>query len=328
MTSKKAILPKPMVALLLTLVSVWTSSAALAESYPNKPVSIIVPVAAGTGADVIARVLADSLSQRWKQQVLIVNRPGASGAVAAQAAALSPADGYTLYMAVSSAFAVIPETKTKWPVSLETDFATIGLISDQPMIVAVTPSLGINTLAEFIDLVKRRPGEILYGAPRLSVPHLTGAYLNARAGIEMRYIPTQGAAKVMQDILNGNLHVIVDSVPGSAGALRNGAVKALVFTGDQRLNTFPDLPLASETLPDFNVKGWFVLMAPVQTQEPLVAQIREDLRETLNDPALRKRYEDTGTFPRPSSIEQTMAYIKAEQDRWRPIVRQIGGGAE
>ena len=202
--------------LLLSATFVCAGSLVSAQNYPHKPVSIVVPVAAGVGADVIARILADSLSQRWKQQVLIVNRPGASGAVAAQAAALAPADGYTLFMAVSSAFAVLPETKTKWPVSLATDFATIGLISDQPMIVAVTPSLGVNTLAEFIDLAKRRPGEILYGAPRLSVPHLTGAYLSARADIDLRYIPTQGAAKVLQDIMNGNLHVVVDSVPGSA----------------------------------------------------------------------------------------------------------------
>jgi len=315
---------KLLLALPLLAAFVCTSSTVSAESFPQKPVSIIAPVAAGVGADVIARILAESLSQRWKQQVLIVNRPGASGAIGAQAAAQAAPDGYTLYMAVSSAFAVLPETNTKWPVSLATDFATIGLISEQPMIVAAAPSLDVNTLPEFIDLAKRRPGEILYGAPRLSVPHLTGAYLNARAGIQMRYIPTQGAAKVLQDVMNGNLHVVVDSVPGIAGALRNGIVKPLAFTGDERLRSFPDLALASETLPGFHVKGWFVLMAPAGTPEAIVSQISRDLRATLNDAELRKRYADLGTFPRPASVEQTMAYIKAEQDLWRPIVRQIG----
>jgi tripartite-type tricarboxylate transporter receptor subunit TctC len=133
-----------------------------------------------------------------------------------------------------------------------------------------------------------------------------------------------GAAKVMQDIMNGNLQAVTDSVPGIRGAIRNGTVKALAFTGEKRLESFPDLPLASETLPDFHVKGWFALMAPANTPEPIVTQIRRDLRATLEDPELRKRYEAIGTFPHPSTIEQAMAFIKAEQDLWRPIVRQIG----
>ncbi len=296
----------------------------LGQGYPQKPVSIIVPVAAGVGADVIVRILAERLSQRWNQQVVVVNRPGGSGAIGAQAAAMAAPDGHTLYMAVSSGFVVIPESKSKWPVDLATDFVTIGLISDQPMIIAAAPSLGVNSLSEFIELVKRRPGEILYGAARLSVPHLTGELLNARAGINMRYIPTMGAAKVMQDILNGNLHAVTDSVPGIRGAIQNGTVKALAFTGDKRLASFPDLPLAAETLPDFHVKGWFALMAPAQTPEPVASQIRDDLRATLEDPGLRARYEAIGTFPRPSTLDQTMAFIKAEQQLWRPIVRQIG----
>jgi tripartite-type tricarboxylate transporter receptor subunit TctC len=297
---------------------------AAGQGYPQKPVSIIVPVAPGVGADVIVRILAERLAQRWNQQVVVVNRPGGSGAIGAQAAAMAAPDGHTLYMAVSSGFVVIPESKSKWPVDLATDFVTIGLISDQPMIIAAAPSLGVNSLSEFIELVKRRPGEILYGAARLSVPHLTGELLNVRAGMNMRYIPTLGAAKVMQDILNGNLHAVTDSVPGIRGAIQNGTVNALAFTGDRRLASFPDLPLAAETLPGFHVKGWFALMAPAQTPEPIASQLRDDLRVTLEDPGLRARYEAIGTFPRPSTLEQTMAFIRAEQELWRPIVRQIG----
>jgi tripartite-type tricarboxylate transporter receptor subunit TctC len=309
---------------LLAALCMGLAAPASAQDFPQKPVSIIVPVSAGVGADVIVRILAERLSHRWNQQVVIVNRPGGSGAIAAQAAAIATPDGYTLYMAVSSGFVVIPETSTKWPVDLMTDFVTIGLISDQPMIIAAAPSLGVNTLPEFIALVKSRPNDILYGAARLSVPHLTGELLNVRAGIKMRYIPTLGAAKVMQDIMNGNLQAVTDSVPGIRGAIRNGTVKALAFTGEKRLDSFPDLPLASETLPGFHVKGWFALMAPANTPEPIVTQIRRDLRATLEDPELRKRYESIGTFPHPSTIEQAMAFIKAEQDLWRPIVRQIG----
>lgn len=272
------------------------------------------------------RILADRLSQRWRQQVVIVNKPGASGAIAAQAAALAAPDGYTLNMAVSSNFVVAPETGTKWAVDLATDFVTIGLISDQPMIIAVSPSLGVNSLPEFIAHAKSKPNEILYGGTRMSVPHLTGELLNQRAGIKMRFIPTTGgAAKVIQDIMNGNLQAVTDSVPGIRNAIRSGAVKALAFTGNKRLESFPDLPLASETLPGFYVRGWFALLAPVKTPPEIVSQIRADLRETLEDDGLRKRYEAIGTFPLPSTLQEAQAFIKQEQDLWRPIVRQLGG---
>jgi tripartite-type tricarboxylate transporter receptor subunit TctC len=307
----------------LLLAAAAAGTPALA-TYPEKTVSVIVPVAPGASPDVIARILADQLAKQWKQQVLVINRPGGSGVIGAQAAIAAPADGYTLYMPLSSAFAVLPESKTKLPVDLATDFATIGLIGDQPMTFAVSPKLGASTLPEFIALVKSRPSEILYGASRLSVPHMTGEFLNVRAGIKMGYVPTTGAAKVIQDIMSGNLHVVVDSISGMAGALQTGAVKALAVASDRRLDSHPDIPLVSDTLPDFRAKGWFVLLAPAKTPESVVRQLGEDLRTALRDPELRKRFEIVGTFAKPSSVEDTLAFIKAEQDQWRPIVRQIG----
>jgi tripartite-type tricarboxylate transporter receptor subunit TctC len=296
---------------------------ALAD-YPERPVTIIVPVGPGAAPDVIARILADRLTQQWKQQVLIINKPGGSGVIGAQAAIQAAPDGYTLYMPVSSAFVILPESKTKLPVDLATDFATIGLIGDQPMLFAVTRKLGVNTLGELIALAKQKPGEILYGASRLSVPHMTGEYLNARAGIKLGYVPTTGSAKVLQDIMSGNLHIYVDSVPGIAGALQSGEVKALAVASDKRLDALPDVPLVSETLPGFGAKGWFVLLAPTKTPEAVVKKLGDDLRAALRSDDLRRRFEVISTFPKPSSVEETNAFIKTEQDKWRPIVRQIG----
>ena len=309
---------------LLLAACAYVAIPGAAVAYPDRPVSIIVPAAPGSGPDVTARVLADSLSRQWKQQVVIVNRPGGSGVIGAQAATSAPADGYSLFMALSSAFAVLPESKTKLPVDLATDLATIGLIADQPMTVAVSPRLGVNTLADFIALAKRRPNELLYGATRLSVPHMTGELLNLRADIKLGYIPTQGASKVVQDMMNGGLQVYVDSVPGMANALQAGAVKALAVASDRRLENYPDLPLASDTLPDFQAKGWFVLMAPGKTPRTIVTQLSADLHTALKDSDLRKRLEVLGTYARPLSVEQTRAFIRAEQELWRPIVRQIG----
>jgi putative tricarboxylic transport membrane protein len=306
------------------LAACVVTTSASSQEFPNRPVSIIVAVGPGSAPDVTARILADSLSRLWKQQVLVINRPGGSGVIAGQAAATAAADGHNLFMALSSAFAILPESKTKLPFDLATDFTTIGLIADQPMAIGVSPKLGVDTLSEFIALAKRRPNELLYGASRLTVPHMTGELLNLRAGIRLGYIPTQGAAKVMQDIMNGSLHAYVDSVPGMAGAVQNGALKPLAVAADTRLSNYPDLPLVSETLPGFQAKGWFVLMTPAKTPTATVNKLGADLRAALNDPDLRKRMEVLGTFPRPSSVEQTMAYIQAEQQLWRPIVREIG----
>ena len=309
---------------LLLAACACVATPASAQDYPQRPVSIILSTAAGSSPDVITRVVADTLSRPWKQQVLVINRPGASGVIAARAAASAPADGYSLFMAVSSAFTVLPESKTKLPVDLDVDFVPIGLVADQPMMFAVSSRLGVGTLAELIALAKSRPNEILFGASRLSVPHMTGELLNQRAGIKLGYVPTLGGAKVAQDVMNGSLQVYVDSVPAVAGALQDGALKALAVAWDRRLDNFPDVPLVSETLPGFQAKGWYVLLAPANTPAPILSKLRADLHVALNDAEVRRRLVDLGTFARPLSIEQTAAYIRAERDLWRPIVRAIG----
>jgi tripartite-type tricarboxylate transporter receptor subunit TctC len=299
-------------------------AATRAQTYPDRPVSILVPVAAGVGADIIVRALADKLSQRWNQQVVVVNRPGGRGMIAAQAVASAEPDGHTLYVGLSSAFVVWPDSKTKPPVDLMADLLTIGMISEQPMVIAASANLGVRTLKDFIAHAKGRPDELLYGATFLSVPHLTGELLNRRAGIKMRHIPTTGAARARQDVLAGVLHAVMDSVPGIAGALREGTVAGLAFTSDRRLKSFPELPLAAETLPDFNVKGWFVMMAPLNTPKAVVARIGEDLQAVLRNPELQSRYERGGTFALPTTAAEAVRYIKAERDLWRPVVREIG----
>lgn len=312
----------------LASLLVWTASAippAAAQNYPEKPVTVIVGVAAGASPDIIGRIVADRLAQLWRQQVLIVNRPGGGGIIAAQAAALANPDGYTLYMPLSSSFVVLPESKAHRVKAAELfrELTPIGLIGEQPMAIAVSPSLGVSTLPELIVLAKSQPGQILYGATRGSVPHMTGELLQIRSGIKLSYVPTPGAAKVVQDVLSGNLSMVVDSLPSLTGALQTGGIKGLAIAASKRLATHPDLPLVSETLPNVQAKGWFALMAPAKTPELVLRRIAVDLRTALNHSELKQKFEAIGTFSLPSTAEETRAYIRAEQDLWRPIVQQL-----
>jgi tripartite-type tricarboxylate transporter receptor subunit TctC len=166
-----------------------------AQEYPAKPVKLITQGAAASGPDVIARIVVDQLGRLWGQQVVILNHPGAGGSVAARQAASAAADGYTLYMPATSAFIVMPEMFPNLPFDLDRDFVRIGFVAEQPMVIAVAPSLGVNSLQDLIALAKRRPGEILYAAnARGTLPHLTAERLRSESGIDLRFIPYAGAA--------------------------------------------------------------------------------------------------------------------------------------
>ena len=168
---------------------------ARASQYPRRPVSIISPAPAGAGPDTIARVVADDLTKLWRQQVLIVNRPGAGTLISLQAAAAARPDGYTLFMPLSSTFIILPETQARLPLDLERDIVTIGLIGEQPMVIAVNPKLGVDTLSDLIALAKRRPDSILYGANPGGLPHMTGELLQQRAGIKLTLVPIPTPSK-------------------------------------------------------------------------------------------------------------------------------------
>ncbi len=311
--------------LALGAMAAIAGSSVKADSYPTRPVMLVLPVSAGSGPDVIARIVADRLTKTWGQQVVVVNRPGGGGIIAAQAAATAPPDGHTLYMPVASTFVVLPETQAKMPLDLARDLVPVGLLGEQPMAIAVHPSLGVNTLAELIARAKERPGEILFGATRGLMPHLTSEMLRRRAGIDLTYIPSPGI-RALQDAIGGTFHVYVESMTPLAGPMQNGSLKALAVASSRRLPDFPDLPTVEEAAPGigaFEARGWFALMAPARTPDAIVQKINRDLRTALGEPEVRQKLAVLGTYPRPMSPEETSAFIRSEQDLWRPVVRQL-----
>jgi tripartite-type tricarboxylate transporter receptor subunit TctC len=305
--------------------AVLSIASAHATDYPARPVKIITQGAAGSGPDVIARIIADHLGRAWGKQVLIVNHPGGGGVIAAQTAATADPDGYTLYIPTITTFVIMPEIQAKLAFDLDRDFVHVGFVGETPMMVAVAPSLGVDSLSDLIAFAKKRPGEILYAANnRGSLPHLTGELLRSRSGIQLTFIPYQGAAAGLQDLIGGRISMIVESVGALAGAIQGGSVRPIAVASSARVPNLPNVPTVAETIPGFAALGWFVLMAPARTPEAIVRKVNEDLNKILARPDLRQRFQELGAFVRPMSPAQTAEFIAKEQQVWRPLVRQIG----
>ena len=298
---------------------------AQAQDYPNRYVTVINQTAAGSGPDVISRILGDRLGRVWGQQVVTLNRQGAAGLIAAQAAATSQPDGYTLYMPTSTAMVILPETKPKMPVDFARDFVPIGLVGETPMAIAVSAKLGINSLAELISAAKARPGELLYAANnRGSVPHLAGAYLSKQAGISLTFVPYAGAPAALNDVLGGRIPVIIESLSALSGAAQDSAIKVLAVTSSVRLSNFPDLPAVSETIPGFVITGWFALLAPAGTPEAVVHKVGGDLRAVLTERETQEKFEALGVYARPLSPSATSDFIRRAREVWRPVIKEAG----
>ena len=299
---------------------------ARASQYPRRPVSIISPAPAGAGPDTIARVVADDLTKLWRQQVLIVNRPGAGTLISLQAAAAARPDGYTLFMPLSSTFIILPETQARLPLDLERDIVTIGLIGEQPMVIAVNPKLGVDTLSDLIALAKRRPDSILYGANPGGLPHMTGELLQQRAGIKLTLVPYPNAVKATQDAVAGVTQVAIESLAGLGGLIESGMLKPLAVAFAKRVPDFPNLPTVAEAAPEietFESRGWFALTAPTGTPDAIVQKLGEDLHAVLSTADLQRRFAALGTYARPMTPAETVQFIKGEQALWRPIVSKL-----
>lgn len=313
------------VASLVALSAFAIGSVANAEDYPAKPVKIIVPTAAGGGVDVIARIVADHLTDRWGQQVVVVNQPGAGSAVGVRMAGTSPADGYTLYFAISSNFIALPEMQANLAFDVARDFVPIGFVGEQPMIIGASPALGVSSLPELFALARKHPGEInLAVLNRGGLPHLTGEWLRSASGADLTLIPYPGAPQALNDIMGGRVQLAIESLPAFSGAISGGTLKALAVASPQRVPNFPSLPTVSETLPGFVAMGWFALMAPPATPQAVARKASNDLRAVLARPQLQKRFVELGTYVRPMSPGELTDFIRSQQELWKPVITKVG----
>jgi tripartite-type tricarboxylate transporter receptor subunit TctC len=294
-----------------------------AGSYPSKPVKIIVQAPAGNSPDVVLRLIAERLGGIWQQQPVIINRVGAGGLLAAQAAVAAEPDGYTLFDAISSTLLVLPVTQSL-SFDLNHDLLPIGQAGDQPFVICVSPSLGVNTLQELIALAKSKPGKILYAAAgRGSMPHLASELLRSRAGIDIGFVPYPSTMQAVQDIVGGRISVVFEGMSALEGPIKAGWIKPIAVTSPQRLPNFPDIPAAAETVSGYRASGWFVLMARAGTPDAIVQKLNSDLRSVLGQPELQDELSKLATYVHPMSVAETAQFIKSEQELWQPIARKL-----
>ena len=313
-----------MVALILALASGGRSSA-IAQSYPTGPVKLIVTTGAGGAPDVIARIVAEGLSHRWGQQVFVANHPGAAGSIGMKVAGSAPADGYTLLFALSSSFVALPEIAKDYPYDLVRDFVSIGFVCEQPMAIAVPPSLGVNTLAELIDYVKKRPGEINVAVlSRGGIPHLTSEWIKLAAGLDWTSINYPGTPAGLSDVMGGRVQVIMDGLPSLAGSINGGTLKLLAVGSAQRLPNRPgDADHRRNAARD---PARARLLRGDGTARHARADRRQDQRRSARGaerPPTRKRFEDIASYIHPMSGAELLAYIRTEQALWKPVIEQI-----
>jgi tripartite-type tricarboxylate transporter receptor subunit TctC len=310
----------------VALIALAAASAARAQAdYPNRPVRMISDSSPGSAVDTGLRIIADAMSKYWNQQVVLVNQPGAAGAVSAQVAAQAAADGYTLYAPALSVFLAVPGKAPNLPLMVPRDFAAVGYTVDQPLAVTVSPQLGIKTLRELIELAKQKPGELSYavtGVGRLT--HLTGELLQLRTGIRLQMVPYTGnSAQAVADVYAGRIPIMIEGYTGLAPAIQSGQLVALAIGAAKRLPSVPDLPTISEAVPGLIASGWQAVLAPNGTPEPIIAKASEALRVALDMAGVKDLLAARGSFARPMSPAEVTAFIREQQELWKPAIERI-----
>jgi len=298
---------------------------AQAQDWPTRPVTFITPAAAGNSPDVVTRVVADRLTQIWKQQIVVLNRPGAGGLIAAQAAAGVEKDGYSLYVSQASTFTVLPiEQEGKRPVNLATAFTPIGMVGEQPIALSVNKDVAANSIAELIALANKTPGGMLFGATnRGGQSHLTGELFRERAKADISFVHAAGASVSLNDVIAGRIPIMFEGLAGLAPGIQNGGVRLLGVAARTRLPNLPNLPAINETVPGVVSSGWIVLMAPSGTPEPIIRKANADLRKVVAMPEVIERFQTLGTYTRDLTPAETGEFIRGEEQLWCPIVRQV-----
>src|SRR5262245_53877296 len=316
--------------LFVSLAAIAAITSVHAQDYPTRPITLVVPYAAGGGNDLLARIASEKMSKTLGQQIVIENRPGAGGSTATRAVARSAPDGYTLVIGGTGTLAVNPTLYQNVGYDPRKDFAPVGLIGTSALVVLTNPSLPARNIRELIELAKKDPGKINYASAGVgSGIHLGTVLFEMMAGIKLTHVPYRGSAPALTDLIGGHVSVYFSSLPPVGALVADGKVRALAVTGSKRSDVFPDLPTVAEAgLPGFEAVLHYGIVAPAGTPRPIIDKLSAALRDAVNAPDTKERMAKDGTEPLPSTPEEYAADIDREETKWSAVVRQSGAKPE
>jgi tripartite-type tricarboxylate transporter receptor subunit TctC len=298
----------------------------VAQTYPSKPVRIIVPFAPGGGVDLVARILAQRLTEGMKQTFFVENRAGASGMIGAEFVAKSPPDGYTLFVGSQTTQAVVPAIYAG-RVSYDPvrDFAPITVIASSPLLLAIHPSLPVRTVKDLIALAKSRPGQLTFGAAFGGSPHMAGELFKLMAGVNMLFVPYKGEGPAVADALGGQISMVFSNIPVVLPQVRAGRLRGIAVTSPERMPNASDIPTVSESgLPGYDMATWFGLFGPAATPRDIIVKLQSEAARGLNVPEVRDKMLGQGLFVVADTPEQFNALLKKEIPRWTKVVKDAG----
>lgn len=291
-----------------------------AQAYPNRPIRIVVGTAPGGAADIFARLIGDWLSKQLGQPVIVENRTGAGGVLAAEMVLRSPADGYTLFLAISSASIVNGSLRDG--LNFIRDSAPIAILVQEPIILSINPSLPPKTLPEFIAYAKANPGRLSMASPgNGTTPHIAGELFKIKAGVDMIHVPYRGGAPALTDLAGGQVQVAFIGPAASMGLVRSGKIRALAVTSDSRAAVLPDVPTIGEFVPGYEASNWFGLVAPKNTAPDIIDKLNMLINEALVDPHVRARLVDMGGTVMARPAADFGNRIAADADKWANVIR-------
>ena len=309
------------------LGSLLLASGALpAQPYPHKPVRLIMPFPPGGASDLIVRPVAQKLGERLGQQIVIDNRPGAGGNIAAEIAKNSAPDGYTLLFAASANFSINPSLYSRLPYDPVRDFSGVSMLTALSNLLVVHPTLAAHSVAELVALAKSRPGQLTYGsAGNGTTLHIAGELFRKRGGINVIHVPYKGGGPAQIDLLGGQLNFMFDSFSPALPQVRAGKLRALAVTTLKRSPALPQVPTMAESgFPGFEISGWFGIAAPAGTPHPVVGRLSGEIQRIMQLPEIRERLAAQGIEPVGNSHDQFGAQIRTELAKWAKIVQESG----
>jgi tripartite-type tricarboxylate transporter receptor subunit TctC len=309
----------------LLVLAALTAFDATAQSYPTKPVRLVVADAAGGAPDQLARVLSQRLSESLGQQMIVDNRPGAGGALGADIVARSPADGYSLLLTTTAIYAILPSLKKDLSYDPVRDFAPISRVATTSNVLVVNSALPAQSIAELVQLAKGKPGALNYASAGIGTPaHLAGEMLNLLAGIKLTHVPYKGAAPGLLDVIAGNAQLIITS-PIAAGAHMNaGRVRALATTGTERNPSLPQLPTIAETVPGYEITQSWGVVAPTGTPAAVIQRLSGEIAKAMSHPEVKERVLKTGAVPAGDTPAAFEAFMARERKRLADVIAKSG----